>query len=155
MNMQSDVPEQASNAVLVQSEEMPANATKVTGYDFNQGVNYSQLFQAYRCMGFQATSLGKAIDEINNMVINQPLFCSSTPYFSTQLDWKPAAGEPQVDEAGQPIKCKIFLGYTSNLVSSGLRETIRFLVQHKMVRVHHFCFLISSLTFGVISKLQR
>lgn len=29
--------------------------------------------------------------------------------------------------------CTIFLGYTSNLVSSGLRETIRYLVQHKMV----------------------
>lgn len=29
--------------------------------------------------------------------------------------------------------CTIFLGYTSNMVSSGLRETIRFLVQHKLV----------------------
>lgn len=29
--------------------------------------------------------------------------------------------------------CTIFLGYTSNIVSSGLRETIRFLVQHKLV----------------------
>lgn len=29
--------------------------------------------------------------------------------------------------------CTIFLGYTSNIVSSGLRETIRFLVQHKCV----------------------
>lgn len=29
--------------------------------------------------------------------------------------------------------CTIFLGYTSNIVSSGLRETIRFLVEHKMV----------------------
>ena len=29
--------------------------------------------------------------------------------------------------------CTIFLGFTSNLVSSGLRETIRFLVQHNMV----------------------
>lgn len=29
--------------------------------------------------------------------------------------------------------CTIFLGYTSNLVSSGVRETIRYLVQHKMV----------------------
>lgn len=35
----------------------------------------------------------------------------------------------------QETKCKIFLGYTSNLVSSGLREIIRFLVQHKMVDV--------------------
>lgn len=29
--------------------------------------------------------------------------------------------------------CTIFLGYTSNLVSSGVRETIRYLVQHKKV----------------------
>lgn len=29
--------------------------------------------------------------------------------------------------------CTIFLGFTSNLVSSGLRETIRFLVEHKMI----------------------
>ena len=34
-------------------------------------------------------------------------------------------------ESGQ--KTTIFLGYTSNLVSSGLRETIRWLVQHKHV----------------------
>lgn len=31
--------------------------------------------------------------------------------------------------------CTIFLGYTSNIVSSGLRETIRFLVQHKLVKL--------------------
>lgn len=29
--------------------------------------------------------------------------------------------------------CTIFLGYTSNMVSSGLRETIRFLAQHRMI----------------------
>jgi len=29
--------------------------------------------------------------------------------------------------------CTIFLGYTSNLISSGVRDTIRFLVQHKLV----------------------
>ena len=29
--------------------------------------------------------------------------------------------------------CTIFLGYTSNMASCGVRETIRFLVQHKMV----------------------
>jgi deoxyhypusine synthase len=31
------------------------------------------------------------------------------------------------------MRCTIFLGYTSNLISSGLRETIRYLVQNKMV----------------------
>lgn len=30
-------------------------------------------------------------------------------------------------------KCSIFLGFTSNLVSSGLREIIRFLVQHSLI----------------------
>ena len=30
--------------------------------------------------------------------------------------------------------CTVFLGYTSNMASCGVRDTIRFLVQHKMVR---------------------
>ncbi|EPZ35788.1 mCG14335-like protein [Rozella allomycis CSF55] len=30
-------------------------------------------------------------------------------------------------------KCKIFLGYTSNMISSGLREQFRYLAEHKMV----------------------
>lgn len=29
--------------------------------------------------------------------------------------------------------CTIFLGFTSNMVSSGVRDTIRFLVEHRMV----------------------
>ncbi|KAJ2252422.1 Deoxyhypusine synthase, partial [Coemansia sp. RSA 454] len=33
------------------------------------------------------------------------------------------------------VKCKIFLGYTSNLVSSGIRETIKYLVKNSMVDV--------------------
>lgn len=36
------------------------------------------------------------------------------------------------DEEGRQ-KTTIFLGYTSNLISSGLRETIRYLVQHNQV----------------------
>lgn len=33
------------------------------------------------------------------------------------------------------IKAKIFFGYTSNLISSGTREVIRYLAEHKMVDV--------------------
>lgn len=29
--------------------------------------------------------------------------------------------------------CTIFLGYTSNMASCGVRETIRFLAEHRMV----------------------
>lgn len=32
-------------------------------------------------------------------------------------------------------RTKIYLGYTSNLISAGVREQIRWLVQHKMVDV--------------------
>ena len=32
-------------------------------------------------------------------------------------------------------KCKIFLGYTSNMVTSGLRDVFRYLAKHKMVDV--------------------
>ena len=34
---------------------------------------------------------------------------------------------------GQKTNCAMFLGYTSNMISSGLRETIRYLAEHNMV----------------------
>ena len=33
------------------------------------------------------------------------------------------------------MHAKVFLGFTSNLISSGVREHIRYLVQHRMVDV--------------------
>ena len=50
------------------SEEMPADAELVKGYDFNRGIDYHALLQSYRLSGFQATNFGKAVDEINRMV---------------------------------------------------------------------------------------
>lgn len=46
--------------------------------------------------------------------------------------------EDEADEYQDPsvraqTKCTIFLGYTSNLISSGLREVLLFLVKHKLV----------------------
>ena len=41
----------------------------------------------------------------------------------------------QDPEERKNVKTKIFLGFTSNQISSGNREVIRFLVQHKMVDV--------------------
>ncbi|KAJ1517406.1 hypothetical protein HMI55_007167 [Coelomomyces lativittatus] len=48
--------------------------------------------------------------------------------------------DDETDEFRDPVvrsqtKCKIFLGYTSNLVSSGLRETFRYLAEHNMIDV--------------------
>jgi deoxyhypusine synthase len=38
---------------------------------------------------------------------------------------------PMVDR--EKVKATIFLGYTSNMISSGIRECIRFLAQHRMI----------------------
>ena len=70
-----------------------------------------------RNMGFQATSVGQACEIIDEM-----------------RSWR---GQSKNDE-GQPIEgkfdqCVIFLGYTSNLISSGLRSTLKYLVQNKCV----------------------
>lgn len=37
------------------------------------------------------------------------------------------------EAGGAKPGCTIFLGYTSNLISSGVRESIRYLAEHKMV----------------------
>lgn len=41
--------------------------------------------------------------------------------------------ETKDPEYRKKTRCRIFLGYTSNMVSSGIRETIRYLAQHKMI----------------------
>eukprot|EP01111_Echinosteliopsis_oligospora_P006768 TRINITY_DN2110_c1_g1_i2.p1 TRINITY_DN2110_c1_g1~~TRINITY_DN2110_c1_g1_i2.p1 ORF type:complete len:418 (+),score=106.78 TRINITY_DN2110_c1_g1_i2:102-1355(+) len=108
-----------------QAYDIPATPI-VKGYDFNNPFNQEEFMKSFMTTGFQATSLGQAIDEINKMR-------------NWRLSDEPIA-EDETDEFKDPevrknTKCTIFLGYTSNMTSSGVRETIRFLVQHKMVDV--------------------
>lgn len=73
--------------------------------------------------GFQATNFGLAVEEIKRMLDQR-----SIPLADDQID------SLERDEfIRRKYSCSIFLGYTSNLVSCGVRETIRFLVQHKLV----------------------
>lgn len=97
---------------------------EVKGYDFNDGVDYARILESYKCSGFQATHLGRAVDEINQM-----LGCRTAPLEKDQLD------EHETDEfIRRKYGCTIFLGYTSNMASAGVRDIIRFIVEHKMVR---------------------
>lgn len=43
--------------------------------------------------------------------------------------------ETKSPEYRESVRCKIFLGYTSNMISCGVRETIRYLAQHNLVQV--------------------
>ncbi|XP_014666528.1 PREDICTED: deoxyhypusine synthase-like [Priapulus caudatus] len=114
----------AQQAVLVKSEAMPSNAQVVRGYDFSNGVDYHALLQSYLTVGFQATNFGLAVEEINKMIAkkNEPL----------PLDRKEDIYK--LNPTGcKPTNCTIFLGYTSNLISAGTRENIKFLVENNMV----------------------
>ncbi|KAJ1421058.1 DHS-like NAD/FAD-binding domain superfamily [Sesbania bispinosa] len=114
------------STVFKESENLDGKCLQIEGYDFNRGVNYPQLLKSMLTTGFQASNLGDAIQVVNQM-----------------LDWR-LAEEPITEdctdderdlEYRKSVTCKVFLGFTSNLVSSGVRDTIRYLVQHHMVDV--------------------
>ncbi|CAM1314333.1 DHPS (predicted) [Pycnogonum litorale] len=111
------------DAIFGNSEEMPEDSVKVKGYDFSNGLDYHELLKSYACSGLQATNFGLAVDEINKML---------------EMRQKPLLAD-EIDSSEEDIfirrktKCTIFLGYTSNMISSGIRETILFLIKNKMV----------------------
>uniref|UniRef100_A0A0E0QRI1 Deoxyhypusine synthase n=2 Tax=Oryza TaxID=4527 RepID=A0A0E0QRI1_ORYRU len=111
--------------VLKPSESLDEGRfTRIAGADFNDaGLGLSGMLASLATTGFQASNLGDAVDVVNQM-----------------LEWrlsheKPRedCDEPELDPTyRESVKCKIFLGFTSNLVSSGIRDVVRFLVQHHM-----------------------
>lgn len=90
----------ARENIFKESEEV--EGVSVKGYDFNKGVDYSEIIKSFATTGFQATQLSEAIRIVNLM---------------------------------REEKATIFLGYTSNMVSSGLREVFRYLLENKMINV--------------------
>jgi deoxyhypusine synthase len=119
------VPSSLTDAVNKDSNvDFVKNSTPVKGYDFNKGIDYDLLFQSYKSTGIQATAVGEAIDIINGMI-----------------NWRLSDEEIDSDEeedfkdpeTRKNTRCTIFMGYTSNMISCGMRETIRYLCQHKMI----------------------
>ncbi|KAF6137470.1 hypothetical protein GIB67_016663, partial [Kingdonia uniflora] len=59
-----------------------------------------------------------------------------------RLDWRlshevvmeDCSEEERLLDFRESVRCKVFLGFTSNLISSGVRETVRYLVEHRMAR---------------------
>lgn len=127
MSETGKLPPLASDAVLKQSIPVPADFVEVKGIDYTKDSAYNMravdLVGSMKNMGFQASSVGQACEIINKMRSWRGKHIDS-------LEEHERGGE--FDENGYQ-KTTIFLGYTSNLISSGLRDTIRYLVQHKMV----------------------
>lgn len=92
----------------------------IKGYDFNKGVNFDEIINSYLTTGIQATNVSKAIDIINKMI-----------------KWQPSEEEKKeyIEDDKRLKRCSIFLGFTSEMMTSGLRETFKYLVQNKCVDV--------------------
>lgn len=69
METKATEPQIAKDAVLIKSEKLPDVTPVVKGFEWNNGVNYDLLLNSYLHTGFQATNFGKAVDEINKMVV--------------------------------------------------------------------------------------
>ena len=75
-----------------------------------------------------------------------------------QITWRlsddPVAPDCPADQADpvfrRQARCKIFLGFTSNLMSAGTREVIRYLCQHKMVDV-----VVTTAGASPVNKISR
>ncbi|CCK68641.1 deoxyhypusine synthase KNAG_0B01990 [Huiozyma naganishii CBS 8797] len=121
------LPELLQDAVLKASVPVPEDFVEVHGIDYSKpeatDMRASDLVNSMKVMGFQASNLGKACDIIDNMR-------SWRGEHKDKLQSHQQKGS--FDDDGYQ-KTTIFMGYTSNLISSGVRETLRYLVQHKMV----------------------
>ncbi|KAE8717900.1 Deoxyhypusine synthase [Hibiscus syriacus] len=128
------------STVFKDSDSLEGTCTRIEGYDFNQGVNYTRLLKSMLSTGFQASNLGEAIQIVNDM-----------------LDWRlsdETIAEDSSEEEKDPayresVRSKVFLGFTSNLISSGVRDTVRYLAEHHMVDV------IVSTTGGIEEDLIK
>lgn len=126
--MAGQAPSVAMEAVLKPSCALPEDMPKIKGYDFNQGVDLEAVLKSYFTTGFQASSFGMAIQEINHMIEKR-----LEPVEEDKGNESSEGNESR--ESSHKPGCTIFLGYTSNLISSGVRESIRYLAEHKMVDV--------------------
>ncbi|XP_007103644.2 deoxyhypusine synthase isoform X2 [Physeter macrocephalus] len=66
--LEREAPAAALAAVLKHSSALPSETAQVRGYDFNRGVNYRALLEAFGTTGFQATNFGRAVQQVNAMV---------------------------------------------------------------------------------------
>lgn len=121
----SKLPEVVRDGLFQRNTVNPCEGMmKIQGYDFNQGVDYEKILKTYIHSGCQAAYVGQAIQIINQMI-----------------DWRLSDEDKSKekderyldDEVRKDTRCTIFLGYSSSMISSGMRDIIRFLVQHKMV----------------------
>jgi len=77
---------------------------KIKGYDFDNSFNFKKFIQSYDNMGFQGSHFGRAISIMSKML-----------------------------EEKKQRKLSIWMSFTGNMISSGNREIITYLVKNKLI----------------------
>lgn len=130
------IPSVSASAVLGESYSMPEGTPVVRGYDFDSSTSSNDgdgrllldgILNSYSTMGFQASNVALAIEQIHAM---RKWRLSHQPF---QPKLEDISLEPM--SIREKIRARIFFSYTSNQISCGQREIIRYLVQNKMVDV--------------------
>ncbi|PHJ24804.1 deoxyhypusine synthase [Cystoisospora suis] len=120
-------PAVATDAVLVVSQPMPGDSIVASGVDFEKTRDLDSLLDSLLSSGFQATQLGRAIEEVRRM-LRWRLSDEPVSEDDVGTEWEEM-------EKRRSKKCTIWLSFTSNMISSGLREVFVFLCKHKLVDV--------------------
>jgi len=120
------IPSVSASAVLGESATLPAGTPQCRGHDFEIDSGIDGLMKSLLSTGFQATNVGLAIEQIQQM----------RDWRMSHVAWKEGDDTALQDPAvRQRIRARVFFAYTSNQISCGQREVIKFLVKHKMVDV--------------------
>lgn len=126
------IPSVSASAVLGESYSMPKDTPICHGHDFEKSRDSSsdlldQIVSDMRTTGFQATNLSLAIEQIKAM---RSWRLSDEPF-------QPDIEDPSMKdmEIRKKVRARIFFSFTSNQISCGQREVIRFMAQHKMIDV--------------------
>ena len=128
------IPSVSASAVLGESASMPEGTPICKGFDFNttlggggggEAAILEGIINSMKSTGFQATNLGMAVDEINRM---RAWRLADVP-FREGIDDE----ELRDPAVRSKIRARIFLAYTSNQISCGQREILKFIVQHGLV----------------------
>lgn len=121
------IPSVSASAVLGESASLPDSTPVCRGVDFEAAADASiidHIMNSFKTTGFQATNLALAVEQVEEM----------RRWRLSDEKWK-EGDDPALKplEVRKRLRARIFLSYTSNQISSGQREVLRFLIKNKMV----------------------
>ncbi|KAL7067281.1 putative deoxyhypusine synthase [Cryptosporidium serpentis] len=120
------IPKEAISNILVHSDPIDNNQIITGPHLKNKDVTIEDYTKHLNSMGFQASNLGKVIEEVNKMLewrlSDDPMDSDECPPYDDK-------------EFRKNVKCTIWLSFTSNMISSGLRELFVYLAKNKLVDV--------------------